>query len=106
MSISKAFSVQSPLFQKMFLNSRRRITHDCQALALVVREITTCKLKANLAFFLPLSISKSFSVQTPLFEKMFLNSRLRITHDWEAVAVVVRKISTDKLKPNFAFFYL
>ena len=105
-SISKEFSVQTPLFEKMFLNSRRRITHDWEALAVVVREISTGKLKSNLAFFLPLSISKAFSVQTPVFEKMFLNSRRRITHDWEAVAAVVREISTDKLKPNLAFFYL
>ena len=104
MGISKAFSVQTPLFEKMFLNSRRRITHDWGALAVVVREISTGKLKSNLAFFLPLSISKTFSVQTPLFEKMFLNSRQRITHDWEAVAVVVREISTGKLKSNLAFF--
>ena len=90
----------------MFLNSRRRITHDWEAVAVVVREISTGKLKSNLAFFLHLSISKAFSVQTPLFEKMFLNSRGRITHDWEALAVLVHEISTDKLKPNLAFFYL
>ena len=66
MSISKAFSVQTLLFEKMFLKSRRRITHDWEALAVVVREISTGKLKSNLAFFLPLSISKAFSVQTPV----------------------------------------
>ena len=66
----------------MFLNSRRRIKHDWEALAVVVCEISTGKLKSNLAFFLPLSISKAFSVQTLVFEKMFLNSRRRITHDW------------------------
>ena len=92
MSISKAFSVQTPVFEKMFLNSRRRITHDWEALAVVVREISTAKLKSILAFFLPLNISKAFSVETPLFEKMFLNSRRRIKYDWEALAVVVREI--------------
>ena len=66
----------------MFLNSRRRITHDSEPLAVVVHEISTGKLKSNLVFFLPLSISEAFSVQTPLFEKMFLNSRRRITHDF------------------------
>ena len=106
LSISKAFSVQTPLFEKMSLNSRRRITYDWEALAVVVREIPTGKLKSNLAFFLPLGISKAFSVQTPVFEKMFLNSRRRIRHDWEALAVVAREMSTGKLKPNFAFFYL
>ena len=90
----------------MFLNSRQRITHDWEAVAVVVREISTGQLKSNLAFFLPLSISKGFSVQTPLFQKMFLNSRRRITHDWEALAVVVREISTGELKLNYAFFYL
>ena len=73
MSISKAFSVQTPVFEKMFLNSRRRITHDWEALAVVVCEISASKLKSNLAFFLPLSISKAFSVRTPVFEKMFLD---------------------------------
>ena len=104
LGISKAFSVQTPVFEKMFLNSRRRITHDWEAVAVVVREISTGQLKSNLAFFLPLGISKAFSVQTPVFEKMFLNSRRRITHDWEAVAVVVREISTGQLKSNLAFF--
>ena len=73
LSISKAFSVQTTLFEKMFLNSRRRITHDWEAVPVVVREISTRKLKSNLVFFLHLSISKAFSVQTPVFEKMFLN---------------------------------
>ena len=73
MSISKAFSVQTPVFEKMFLNSRRRITHDWEAVAVVVREISTGKLKSNLAFFLPLNISKAFAVQTPVFERMFLD---------------------------------
>ena len=82
----------------MFLNSRRKITHDWEAVAGVVCEISAGKLKSNLAFSLHLSISKAFSVQTLVFEKMFLNSGRRITHDWEAVAVVVREISTGKLK--------
>ena len=94
MSISKAFSVQTLVFEKMFLNSRRKITHDWKVLANVVREISTVQLKSNFAFFPPLSISKAFSVQTPVFEKKFLNSRRRLTHDWEAVPVVVREIST------------
>ena len=72
----------------------------------MVREISTGKIKPNLAFFLPLSISKAFSVQTPLFEKRFLNSRQRITHDLEALPFVAREMSTGKLKPNFAFFFL
>ena len=90
----------------MFLNSRRRITHDWEAVAVVVREISTGKLKSILVFFLPLNISKAFSVQTPLFVKIFLNSTRGITNDWEALAVVVREISTGKLKRNFGFFYL
>ena len=73
MSVYKAFALQTPVFEKMFLNSRRRITHDWEAIAVVVPEISTGKLKSNLAFFLPLSISKAFAVQTPVFEKMFLD---------------------------------
>ena len=54
-------------------------------------EISTSKLKSN--FFQTLSIFIPFSVQTPVFEKMLLKSRCRITHDLEAEAVVVREIS-------------
>ena len=70
----------------------------------MVREISTGKLKSNLAFFLALSISKPFVVQTPDFEKMLLNSRRRIAHDVEAVPVVVLEISKSKLRSNLAFF--
>ena len=87
----------------MLLNSRQRIAHDLEAVAVVVREISTGKLKSNLAFLLTFSISKAFLVQRPDFEKMLLNSRRRITHDLEAVTVVVHEISTSKLKSNFDF---
>ena len=98
------FSVQTPVFEKMLRKSRRRLMHDLEAVALVDDEISTRKLDSNVAFILPLSISKVFVVQTPDFEKMLLNSRRRITHDLEAAAVVVREISTGKLKSNLAFF--
>ena len=98
------FSVQTPVFEKMLRKSRRRLMHGLEAVALVVDEISTRKLNSNLAFILTLSISKAFVVQTPDFEKMLLNSRRRITHDLEAAAVVVREISTGKLKSNLAFF--
>ena len=98
------FSVQTPVFEKMLRKSRRRLMHDLEAVALVVDEISTRKLDSNVAFILTLSISKVFVVQTPDFEKMLLNSRRRITHDLEAAAVVVREISTGKLKSNLAFF--
>ena len=75
-----------------------------EAVAVVVREISTGKLKSNLAFLLTFSISKAFLVQRPDFEKMLLNSRRRITHDLEAAAVVVREISSGKLKPILVFF--
>ena len=74
-----------------------------EATAIVVCEISTRKVKSNLAFLLTLSISGPFSVQTPVFEKMLLKSGRRITHDLEAVALVVREISTGKLKSNLAF---
>ena len=98
------FSVQTPVFEKMLRKSRRRLMHGLEAVALVVDEISTRKLDSNVAFILTLSISKVFVVQTPDFEKMLLNSRRRITHDLEAAAVVVREISTGKLKSNLAFF--
>ena len=98
------FSVQTPVFEKILRKSRRRLMHGLEAVALVVDEISTRKLDSNVAFILPLSISKVFVVQTPDFEKMLLNSRRRITHDSEAAAVVVREISTGKLKSNLAFF--
>ena len=73
LSIFIPFSAKTPVFEKMLLKSRRRITHDLEAVAVVVREISTGKLKSNLAFFLTSSISKAFLVQTPDFEKMLLN---------------------------------
>ena len=57
----------------MLLNSRQIIAHDLEATAVVVFEISTGKLKSNLAFLLTLSISKAFLVQTPDFEKMLVN---------------------------------
>ena len=72
----------------------------------MVYEIPTLKLKLNLAFAVTLSISVPLLLRTLVFEKMLLKSGRIITHDLEAVAVVVREISTGKLKSNFAFFYL
>ena len=57
----------------MLLNSRQRIAHDLEAVAVVVCEISTGKSKSNLAFLLTFSISKAFLVQTPDFEKMLVN---------------------------------
>ena len=44
-----------------------------QAIAVVVCEISTGKLKSNLVFFLTLSISEAFVVQTAHFDKTLLN---------------------------------
>ena len=57
----------------MLLNSRQRIAHDLEAVAVVVCEISTGKSKSNLAFLLTFSISKAFLVQTPDFENMLVN---------------------------------
>ena len=103
MSISKAFAAQITDFEKMLLSSRRRITHDLQAVAVVVREISISKLKSSFDFFLTLSIFISFSVQTPAFEKILLKSRRRLMHGLEAVALVLHEISTRKLNSNLAF---
>ena len=72
-SISKAFAVQTPDFDRVLLNQRRIITHDLDAVAVVVSEISTAKLKSNLVSFLTFSISKAFEVQKPYFEKILVN---------------------------------
>ena len=72
-SISILFLVQAPTFEKTLLKYRRRITLDMKSVAVLILEILTRELKSNLAFFLSLSISKAFAVQTPDFEKMFVN---------------------------------
>ena len=100
------FAIHTPDFEKILLKSRRRIGHSLEAVAQVVYEISTLKLKLNLAFAVTLSISVPLLLRTLVFEKMLLKSGRIITHDLEAVAVVVCEISTGKLKSNFAFFYL
>ena len=72
-SISILFLVQAPTFEKTLLKYRRRITLDMKSVAVLILEILTRELKSNLAFFLSLSFSKAFAVQTPDFEKMFVN---------------------------------
>ena len=91
MSISKAFAVQTPAFEKILLKSRRRLMHGLEAIALALHEISTRKLNSNLAFILTLSISKPFLVQTPGFEKMLLKSRQIITHDMKVAGVLIRE---------------
>ena len=71
-----------------------------EATAFQVCEISTHKLKSNFALFLTLSISRPFSVQTAVFEKMLLKSRRRLMHCLEAVALVVDEISINS---NLAF---
>ena len=44
-----------------------------KAVAVLILEILTLKLKSNLAFFLTLSISKAFAVETPDFDKILVN---------------------------------
>ena len=75
-----------------------------KAVAVLILEILTLKLKSNLAIFLTLSIYKAYAVKTPDFDKMLLNSRRTIPHNLEAVAVVLDQILTVKLNPNLAFF--
>ena len=75
-----------------------------KAVAVLILEILTRELKSNLVFFLTLRISKAFAVQTLDFDRVLLNQRRIITHDLEAVAVVVREISTAKLKLNLVSF--
>ena len=100
------FAIHTPTFEKIFLKSRPRIRHSLEAVAQVNYEISTLKLKLNLAFPVTLSISVPLLLRTLVFEKMLLKSGRIITHDLEAVAVVVSEISTGKLKSNFALFYL
>ena len=75
-----------------------------KAVAVLILEILTRKLKSNLVFFLTLRISKAFAVQTPRFDRVLLNQRRTIAHDLEAVAVVVHEISTANLKSNLVSF--
>ena len=75
-----------------------------KAVAVLILEILTRKLKSNLVFFLTLRISKAFAVQTPHFDRVLLNQRRTITHDLEALAVVVHEISTAMLKSNLVSF--
>ena len=56
-----------------------------EAVAVVVREISTGKLKPILVFFTTWSISKAFVVQTPDFQKILQKSTRRITDDLEVV---------------------
>ena len=72
MSISITLLLQTPGFRKVLLSLTRRVTYNLEAMAEVIREISTHKLKSNLAFVLTLSISISFVVQTADFEKMLL----------------------------------
>ena len=103
-SISIPLLLQTPDFGKVLLSLRWRITYNLEAVAQVIREISTHKLKSNLAFVLALSISIPFLVQTADFEKMLLKYRKRITHDMKAVAILIREILTRKLNSNLGFF--
>ena len=73
MRISILFLVQAPSFGKTFIKYRRRITLDMKAVAVLILEILTRKLTSNLALFLTFSISKTFAVQKPYFEKILVN---------------------------------
>ena len=73
MGISILFLVQAPHFEKTLLKEGQRLTLYMKAVAVLILEVLTRKLKPNLAFFLPLSISNAFAFQTPNFDKMLLN---------------------------------
>ena len=73
MSISILFLVQGQHFQKTLLKEGQRITLDMKAVAVLILEILTRKLKSNLAFVLTLSISMPFLVQISNFEKIMLH---------------------------------
>ena len=75
-----------------------------EAVAVVVDKIPTLKLKPNLAFVLTLSISIPLFFQTPDFGKVLLNLRRRITYNLNAVAEMIREISTHKLNSNLPLF--
>ena len=70
-------------------------TQNLDALAFVVREISTRELRTNLVSFLTLSTSKPCVVETPEFRKMLLSSNQSITQHFGALAVVVHEISND-----------
>ena len=64
LDISKQGVVQSPDFGKMLLSLSQSTTLNLDALAVVVHEISTNKLRSNLAIFVTLSISTPFVFQT------------------------------------------
>ena len=55
----------------MLLSLNKSTTQNLDALAVVVCEISTPKLRSNLAFILTLSISEQGVVQTPDFGKIW-----------------------------------
>ena len=59
LGISTPFVVQTPNLEEILLSSIKSTTHNLDALAVVVGEISNHKLRSNLAFFLTLSITKS-----------------------------------------------
>ena len=87
----------------MFLSLNQSTIQNLDALTVIVREISTHELRSNSAFFLTLSISILFVVQTPDFGKMLLSLNKSTTQNLDAQAVVVCEISTPKLRSNLAF---
>ena len=77
---------------KMLLVLIQSTTKNLDAIAVVVREISTHELRSNLAFFLTLSISKQCVVQAPDFGRMLLSVCQSTTQNLDALAVVVCEI--------------
>ena len=74
------------------------------ALAVVVREISTNELRSNLVIFLTLGISTPFVIKIPNFGQMLLSSNQSITLSLDALAVLVCEISTNELRSNLVIF--
>ena len=106
LSISEPMIVQVPNFERKLRYSSLSITQNLDALAVVVHEISTHNWRTNLAIFLTLSISEPMIVQVPNFERKLWYSSLSITQNFDALAVVVHEISTDKQRTDLAIYLI
>ena len=81
-------------FEEELLRSRASITQNFDALATVVPEILSHKLRLNLAVFLTLSMSTLLVVQTTNFEEMLPSSSRSIRQNLDVLATLLFEILT------------
>ena len=89
LTISKPCVAQTINFRKLLLSSSQSTTQNLDALAVVVPEISSRELKLNLAFILPLSVSKPGAVQTTNFRQMLVSSSQSTTQNLNALNYIL-----------------